>query len=106
MASRASMPSVTFANPGPTSPTAEERQLRLRYLRAQRGDVVRAALGVSEHQLRWGPEDRLLPIIGINHLTHVEWRWIDGRYLGYAADAQDWAESARKNAEHELTGRP
>lgn len=28
------------------------------------------------------PDDRLLPIIGIiNHLAHVEWRWIDGRYL-------------------------
>ena len=24
-----------------------------------------------------------MPIIGvINHLTHVEWRWINGRYLG------------------------
>ena len=38
--------------------------------------------------LRWMPDDRLLPIIGIiNHLAHVEWRWIDhvplriGKYL-------------------------
>jgi len=32
--------------------------------------------------LRWTPDGRLLPIAGIiNHLTHAEWRWIEGRYL-------------------------
>ena len=45
-------------------------------------NVVRSADGLDEAQLRWTPYDRLLPIIGvINHLTHVEWRWINGRYL-------------------------
>jgi hypothetical protein len=74
---------MTLALPGPTLPTGNERELLLSYLRAQRGDVVRSADGLTEAQLRWTPADRLLPIIGvINHLTHVEWRWINGRYLG------------------------
>jgi hypothetical protein len=38
--------------------------------------------GLTDEQARWTPDGKLLPIIGIiNHLTHVEWRWIDGRYL-------------------------
>jgi Protein of unknown function (DUF664) len=74
---------VTLAWPGPTLPTPNERELLLAFLRAQRGDVVRAADGLTEAELRWTPDGRLLPIIGvINHLTHTEWRWIDGRYLG------------------------
>ncbi len=74
---------MTIDNPGDTLPTANERELLLGYLRAQRGDVVRSADGLNEGQLRWTPDNRLLPIIGvINHLTHVEWRWINGRYLG------------------------
>ena len=73
---------MTLAHPGPTEPTTDERELLLAYLRTQRGDVVRTATGLSEDQLRWTPPGRLLPIIGIiNHLTHVEWRWIEGRYL-------------------------
>ena len=73
---------MTIDNPGFTLPTSNERELLLSYLRAQRGDVVRSADGLDEAQLRWTPDDRLLPIIGvINHLTHVEWRWINGRYL-------------------------
>ena len=74
---------MTIEDPGFTLPTGNERELLLSYLRAQRGDVVRAADGLTEAQLRWTPDGRLLPIIGvINHLTHVEWRWINGRYLG------------------------
>ena len=74
---------MTIEDPGFTLPTGNERELLLSYLRAQRGDVVRSADGLDEAQLRWTPDDRLLPIIGvINHLTHVEWRWINGRYLG------------------------
>jgi hypothetical protein len=46
--------------------------------------VVAAAGGLTDEQARWTPDGRLLPIIGIvNHLAHVEWRWIDGRYLGH-----------------------
>ncbi len=45
--------------------------------------MVAAAGGLSEEQLRWTPDGRLLPIIGIiNHLAHMEWRWVEGRYLG------------------------
>lgn len=48
------------------------------------GNVAKVrAIVLSEAQLRWIPEGRLLPIIGIiNHLVHMEWRWIEGRYLG------------------------
>jgi hypothetical protein len=66
----------------PVIPTTDERELLLRYLHRQRQEVVATAAGLSEAQVRWTPDDRLLPIIGvINHLTNVEWRWIDGRYL-------------------------
>jgi Protein of unknown function (DUF664) len=74
---------MSIALPGPMDPSSDEREVLLTYLRAKRGDVVRSAEGLDEHQLRWTPEGRLLPIIGIiNHLAHVEERWIDGRYLG------------------------
>lgn len=74
---------VTIAVPGPMDPSSDEREVFLTYLRAKRGDVVRCADGLDEDQLRWTPDGRLLPIIGIiNHLAHVEERWIDGRYLG------------------------
>jgi dipeptidyl aminopeptidase/acylaminoacyl peptidase len=66
----------------PVAPTDDERELMLRWLHRQREEVVATAAGLSETQARWTPDGKLLPIIGvINHLTHVEWRWIDGRYL-------------------------
>lgn len=41
------------------------------------------ATGLTDEQLRWQPEHRLIPIGAvINHLTHMEWRWVEGRYLG------------------------
>lgn len=74
---------MTIDLPGPMDPSSDEREVFLTYLRAKRGDVVRSAEGLDEDQLRWTPDGRLLPIIGIiNHLAHVEERWIDGRYLG------------------------
>jgi hypothetical protein len=79
----ATVESVAIELPGPMNPSSDEREVVLTYLRAKRGDVVRSAEGLDEDQLRWTPDGRLLPIIGIiNHLTHVEERWIDGRYLG------------------------
>ena len=37
---------------------------------------------MDEDQARWTPDGRLLPILGIiNHITEVEYRWINGRYL-------------------------
>ena len=64
-------------------PTSDERELLLRYLQFKREAVVATSEGLSDEQVRWTPDARLLPIIGvITHLTHVEWRWIDGRYGG------------------------
>jgi uncharacterized damage-inducible protein DinB len=64
-------------------PDRDERELLLGYIRWQREQVVATTSGLSEDELRWTPADRLLPIIGVvNHLAHMEWRWIEGRYLG------------------------
>ena len=65
--------------------TGNERELLLGFVRWQREQVVATANGLTEEQLRWTPDGRLLPIIGvINHLANMEWRWIEGRYLGRA----------------------
>ena len=65
------------------SGTPDELELYLRWLAFLRGAVLRKALGVTDEQSRWRPDGRLLPLLGIvNHLTHVEWRWIDGQMLG------------------------
>lgn len=71
-----------FEAPRPVHATTDERELLLRFLQGQRADVVATAAGLTDAQAGWTPEGRLLPIAGIiNHLTHVESRWIDGRYL-------------------------
>ena len=74
---------MTFAPPQFPSPTPDEREILLGFIRWQREQVVTTAKGLSEEQLRWTPDGRLLSIIGIiNHLSHMEWRWIEARYLG------------------------
>ena len=49
-------------------------------------DAVRAyreRAVATDEAARWTPEGRLIPLVGIvNHLTRVEWRWIDGTMLG------------------------
>jgi Protein of unknown function (DUF664) len=73
---------MRFQSPRPIIPTDSESELLLRFLQRQREEVVATVEGLTEEQARWTPGGRLLPIIGIiNHLTHAEWRWIDGRYL-------------------------
>jgi uncharacterized damage-inducible protein DinB len=63
--------------------TSDERELLLRWLRFLRGAVIRKVEGLSDSQARWTPDGKLIPLLGIvNHLTHVEWRWIDGGILG------------------------
>jgi uncharacterized damage-inducible protein DinB len=63
--------------------TSDERELYLNWLRYLRGAIVRKIDGLSEAQARWTPDGALLSLLGIvNHLTHVEWRWIDGGMLG------------------------
>jgi hypothetical protein len=74
---------VSFHEPRPPVPTADEVELLLGFARWQREQVVATATGLTDEQLRWTPDGRLLPILGvINHLTHMEWRWVEGRYLG------------------------
>ena len=63
--------------------TPDEPELFLRWLAFLRGAVLRKASGVTDEQSRWRPDGKLLPLLGlVNHLTHVEWRWIDGAMLG------------------------
>lgn len=61
----------------------DERELLLQWLGYLRGAVVRKLEGLSEADARWTPDNRLISLLGIvNHLTHVEWRWIDGDMRG------------------------
>jgi uncharacterized damage-inducible protein DinB len=72
-------------NPGLDFPVGnpDERELLLSWLRFLRGAVVRKVEGLSEEDARWRPEGALISLLGIvNHLEHVEWRWIDGAMLG------------------------
>jgi hypothetical protein len=65
------------------SPTADERELLLAWLDHLRTSLVRKVEGLTEEQARWTPDGALIPLLGIvNHLTHVEWRWMDGAMLG------------------------
>jgi hypothetical protein len=74
------------------SPTEDERELLLGWLAYLRTSILRKLDGLSEDQVRWTPDGALLPLLGIvNHLTHVEWRWLDGKMLG--------AETSRSEAE-------
>jgi uncharacterized damage-inducible protein DinB len=71
--------------PGPPYPpgSADERELFLRWLAFLRANVIRRVEGLSEQDARWTPDGALIPLLGIiNHLTRMEWRWIDGEMLG------------------------
>jgi uncharacterized damage-inducible protein DinB len=75
------------ATPGFPTGTPDELELYLRWLGYLRGAVLRKVEGLDEEAARWTPEGRLIPLIGIvNHLTRVEWRWIDGAMLGQDVD--------------------
>ena len=64
-------------------PNPDERELYLSWLGYLRGAVLRKLDGVSDEGGRWAPDGALIPLLGIvNHLTHVEWRWIDGDMRG------------------------
>lgn len=72
------------------SGTPDELELLLRWLAFLRGAVLRKASGITDEQARWRPGGKLLPLVGIvNHLTHVEWRWIDGQMLGAGTGKDD-----------------
>lgn len=62
---------------------ADDRELFLDWLGYLRRAVLRNVEGLSDEQARWRPDQALIPLVGIvNHLTHVEWRWIDGAMCG------------------------
>ncbi len=66
---------------------ADERELLLSWLGYLRGGVLRNVEGVSDHDAHRSPDGALLPLLGIvNHLTRVEWRWIDGGMRGLTVD--------------------
>ena len=76
----------------------DETELYLSWLGFLRGAVLRKVEGLDEDAARWTPEGRLIPLLGIvNHLTRVEWRWIDGGMLG--ADVERTEEEFRPGAE-------
>jgi uncharacterized damage-inducible protein DinB len=82
---------TTPGNPYPPG-NRDERELLLSWLAFLRANLIRKVEGLSEQDARWTPGDALLPLLGIiNHLTRVEWRWIDGELLG--------AEVSRSEAE-------
>lgn len=61
----------------------DERELLLAWLAWLREAVLGKIDGLSEFDARWTPEGRLIPLLGIvNHLTLLEWRWIDGTMRG------------------------
>ncbi len=63
--------------------TPDETELFLRWLNYLRGAVLRKVQGLSDRDARWTPDGSLISLLGIvNHLTHVEWRWIEGGMLG------------------------
>jgi uncharacterized damage-inducible protein DinB len=77
--------SPSSSEPAYSFPTGipDERELLLSWLCYLRGAVMRKVEGLSDEDARWTPDGRLIPLIGIvNHLTHVEWRWIDGGMRG------------------------
>lgn len=61
---------------------SDEPELLLGFLGFLRQSIIRKAEGLDEEQARWRPDGQLISIAGIiNHLAHVEWRWIEGSYL-------------------------
>ena len=60
----------------------DERETLLNFLDWKRAAVIHTARELTDEQAQARPDGKLLPIAGIiNHLTHVERRWIDGRLL-------------------------
>lgn len=81
--------SVLAQAPFPTG-SPDERELLLQWLAFLRGAVARKVDGVSDEDARWTPDGKLISLLGIvNHLTHVEWRWIDGAMFGAATSRSE-----------------
>lgn len=68
----------------------DERELLLQWLRHLRGAVLRKVADLDDDDVRWRPDGRLVPLLGIvRHLTNVERRWIDGGFLGAEVSRAD-----------------
>jgi uncharacterized damage-inducible protein DinB len=62
----------------------DECELLLSWLAYLRGAVLRNVEGLSDEDARWTPGGRLTSLVEIvNHLTRLEWRYIDGDMLGH-----------------------
>lgn len=62
----------------------------LAWLAYLRGAVLRKLDGLTDEQARWRPDSKLISVLGVvNHLTHVEWRWIDGGFGGAVVSRSD-----------------
>jgi hypothetical protein len=73
-------------------PIHDECELLLAWLDHLRTSILGKLEDLTEEQARWTPDGALISLLGIvNHLTHVEWRWLDGKMLG--------AEVSRSEAE-------
>lgn len=69
---------------------SDEKELLLSWLGYLRGAVLRKLSGLSEADAHTRPGGRLISPIGVvNHLTHVEWRWIDGAMRGEATSREE-----------------
>lgn len=69
---------------------ADEREVFLDWLRYLRGAVLRKVEGLTDEQARWRPDGALISLLGIvNHLTHVEWRWVEGGMRGAAVERRE-----------------
>jgi len=80
---RYSVPMARDEDTGFPRGNPDERELLLQWLDYLRGAIVRKIEGLTDEQARWRPDGKLISLLGIiNHLTHVEWRWIDGGMLG------------------------
>jgi uncharacterized damage-inducible protein DinB len=73
---------MTFSPPTDPGAHSDETELLLAFLQTQRALVAWSAADLSDEQAHWRPDGKLISVIGIvNHLTHVERRWIDGSFL-------------------------
>lgn len=69
---------------------ADDRELLLDWLGYLRSEIAGKLGGLSEEQARWTPDGALISLLGIvNHLTKVEWRWIDGSLLGQPVERSE-----------------
>lgn len=82
-------PARVYDRDFPVDHPGDDTELLLDWLGFLRGAVARKA-SVDDRHAHWRPDGRLLSLVGIvNHLTHVEWRWVDGGFLGTPVDRSE-----------------